>query len=67
MLTLGSSSYLEVDKDGSIDISDAIEGKPIIISTGITTFDEIQDAVAICRGEGNNDIVLLKCTSAYPA
>jgi pseudaminic acid synthase len=29
--------------------------------------DEIQDVVDICRSEGNNDIVLLKCTSAYPA
>jgi len=44
----------------------ASKGKPIIISTGIATYDEIQDAVNICRGEGNNDIVLLKCTSSYP-
>ncbi len=41
--------------------------KPIIISTGIATIDEIQDVVDICREVGNNDIVLLKCTSAYPA
>jgi len=41
--------------------------KPIIISTGIATIDEIQDAVNICRSEGNHEIVLLKCTSAYPA
>lgn len=45
----------------------AAKGKPVIISTGIATIDEIQDAVNICRDEGNNDIVLLKCTSAYPA
>ena len=45
----------------------ASKGRPIIISTGIATIDEIQDAVDICRAEGNNDIVLLKCTSAYPA
>jgi len=45
----------------------ASKGKPIIISTGIATIDEIQDAVDICRNEGNNDIILLKCTSAYPA
>ena len=45
----------------------AAKEKPIIISTGIATIDEIQDAVEICRDEGNNDIVLLKCTSAYPA
>lgn len=41
--------------------------RPIIISTGIATIDEIQDAVDICRSVGNNEIVLLKCTSAYPA
>ena len=41
--------------------------KPIIISTGIATIDEIQDAVDICRSVGNDDIILLKCTSAYPA
>ena len=41
--------------------------RPIIISTGIATIDEIQDAVDICRSAGNDDIVLLKCTSAYPA
>ena len=45
----------------------ASKGRPIIISTGIATIDEIQDVVDICRSEGNSDIVLLKCTSAYPA
>ena len=30
-------------------------------------FDEIQDAVDICRSVGNNNIILLKCTSSYPA
>ncbi len=45
----------------------ASKGRPIIISTGIATICEIQDAVDICRSEGNDDIVLLKCTSAYPA
>lgn len=45
----------------------ASKGRPIIISTGIATIDEIQDVVDICRNAGNNDIVLLKCTSAYPA
>ncbi|MBL4759710.1 MAG: pseudaminic acid synthase [Mariprofundaceae bacterium] len=45
----------------------ASKGKPIIISTGIATIDEIQDAVDICRAVGNNEIILLKCTSAYPA
>ncbi|RXJ95488.1 pseudaminic acid synthase [Arcobacter sp. AHV-9/2010] len=41
--------------------------KPIIISTGIATIDEIQDVVDICRSVGNHDIILLKCTSEYPA
>ncbi|MFV9972717.1 MAG: pseudaminic acid synthase [Francisella endosymbiont of Hyalomma asiaticum] len=45
----------------------ASKGKPVIISTGIATIDEIQDVVNICRDVGNNNIVLLKCTSAYPA
>lgn len=45
----------------------ASKGKPMIISTGIATIGEIQDAVDICRGEGNDEIILLKCTSAYPA
>jgi len=45
----------------------ASKGRPMIISTGIATIGEIQDVVEICRGEGNEDIVLLKCTSAYPA
>ncbi len=45
----------------------ASKKKPIIISTGVATIDEIQDVVNICKEEGNNDIVLLKCTSAYPA
>jgi pseudaminic acid synthase len=41
--------------------------RPIIISTGIATIDEIQDVVDICKDEGNSSIILLKCTSAYPA
>jgi pseudaminic acid synthase len=45
----------------------ASKGKPIIISTGVATIDEIQDAVNICRNDRNNDIILLQCTSAYPA
>ncbi len=45
----------------------ASKGKPIIISTGIATLEEIEDIVKICREEENENIVLLKCTSAYPA
>lgn len=42
-------------------------GKPVILSTGMATLDEIQEAVNTVRGEGNERIALLKCTSAYPA
>ena len=45
----------------------ASKHKPIIISTGIATLEEIEDVVSICKEEKNEDIVLLKCTSAYPA
>jgi len=45
----------------------ASKGKPIIISTGIATEEEIRDAVEACRRAGNNQIALLKCTSEYPA
>ena len=45
----------------------ASKQKPIIISTGIATIDEILDVVNICKREGNENIVLLKCTSQYPA
>lgn len=45
----------------------ASKGKPMIISTGIATYEDIQLAVETCRSVGNNDITLLKCTSSYPA
>ena len=41
--------------------------KPIIISTGIATLSDIEDAVNACREVGNYDIAILKCTSSYPA
>ena len=41
--------------------------KPMIIATGISTLEDIQLAVDACRKVGNEDITLLKCTSAYPA
>lgn len=42
-------------------------GKPIIISTGMATVAEIDEAVQIARDSGCSQIVLLKCTSTYPA
>lgn len=45
----------------------ASKHKPIILSTGIAMEEDIELALETIRGEGNNDITLLKCTSAYPA
>lgn len=42
-------------------------GKPLIISTGAATLEEIREAVATARGAGAAAVALLKCTSAYPA
>jgi len=40
--------------------------KPVIISTGIATQEDIELAVATCHAAGNHQLALLKCTSAYP-
>ena len=45
----------------------AKKGKPMIISCGMGSEDEIQDAIDACKRVGNNQIVLLKCCSDYPA
>ena len=45
----------------------ARSGKPIIMSTGMASLAEIEEAVDAIRNEGNDQIALLKCTSAYPA
>lgn len=45
----------------------ASKGRPMIMSTGIATLREIQEAVDACHKMGNDDITLLKCTSSYPA
>lgn len=42
-------------------------GKPVIISTGIATQSEIEEALFACRSVGNNQLAVLKCTSSYPA
>ena len=45
----------------------ASKGKPMIMSCGMASAEEIQDAVDACRRVGNEQIVLLKCCSEYPA
>ena len=45
----------------------ASKGKPMIMSTGIATEQEIREAIDVCHEVGNEDITLLKCTSEYPA
>lgn len=42
-------------------------GKPMIMSTGMASLEEIEEAVQAVREEGNEQIALLKCSSAYPA
>jgi pseudaminic acid synthase len=60
-------------KIASLEITDiplikytASKNKPMIISTGVAEYNDIQLAVEACRKVGNNDITILKCTSAYP-
>ena len=45
----------------------AATGKPLIISTGMATMGEVDALVRAARGQGCKDLVLLKCTSSYPA
>ncbi|TGK17258.1 pseudaminic acid synthase [Leptospira fluminis] len=42
-------------------------GKPLIISTGMASISEIHEAVEAVRSQGNDQLILLKCTSTYPA
>jgi pseudaminic acid synthase len=67
---LGAPAY----KIASFEITDiplieyvASKGKPVILSTGIATLEDIELALETCRKVGNNDLALLKCTSSYPA
>ena len=65
---------VEMYKIASLETSDhalikkvAETGKPIIISTGATTWEEIEELVEVVKKTGNTNLTLLVCTSAYPA
>jgi len=45
----------------------ATRGKPMILSTGLADYEDIEDALAACRAAGNEQAVLLQCASLYPA
>jgi len=45
----------------------AASGKPVIMSTGISTLADTDESVDVLRSNGCKDLVLLKCTSTYPA
>ena len=45
----------------------ASKGKPMIFSTGIASLEDIKLALDTCKKVGNSQIILLKCTSSYPA
>lgn len=40
--------------------------KPVILATGIAHLEDIERALCVCREEGNEEVMLLKCVSAYP-
>ncbi len=45
----------------------ASKGKPIIMSTGMGSLEEIEEAIAAIYGQGNQQLAIMKCSSAYPA
>ena len=68
------SLKVPIDKVASFEITDirllrtiGATRKPVIVSTGMASLSEIERAVATLRESGSPDIVLLKCTSSYPA
>lgn len=68
------SLHVPAYKIASYEINDiplikkaAQTGKPVILSTGIARLSDIELAVHTCKEAGNENVILLKCVSAYPA
>lgn len=64
----------EVYKIASQEIGDtallrtvARTGKPVILSTSAASLADVETALSVIRGDGNNQVVVLACTSSYPA
>ena len=60
-------------KVASLEITDiplieyiASKGKPVIISTGVATLSDIAEAIEACKRAGNEQVIILKCTTEYP-
>ena len=73
-IELAKSVDMDILKVASFDMVDsklirkiAQTGKGIMLSTGMANLSEIQNAINICHSENNHNIVLLQCTSLYPA
>lgn len=67
--SLGIIAY----KIGSGDLTNHIlldkvakTGKPIILSSGMATMDEVRDAIRFVKSRGNNQVAMLHCTTNYP-
>lgn len=68
------SLNVPIYKIASFEITDiplieyaASKGKPMIISTGVAEIEDIEESIAACLRQGNDQITLLKCTSQYPS
>jgi sialic acid synthase SpsE len=73
-IELANSVDMDILKVASFDMVDsrlvrkiAQTGRGVMLSTGMANLSEIQNAINICHSENNNNLVLLQCTSLYPA
>lgn len=73
-IELANSVDMDILKVASFDMVDinlvrkiAQTGRGVLLSTGMANLAEIQNAINICQSENNNNLVLLQCTSLYPA